>query len=90
MMIENETLLENLNKWFGYQSFRTGQRDSITSVLEGNHTLSVLPTGTGKSLIYQYCGYSLDGLVLVVSPLLSLMDNQVFQLNQSGEKRAAA
>lgn len=90
MMIENETLLENLNEWFGYQSFRTGQRDSITSVLEGNHTLSVLPTGTGKSLIYQYCGYSLDGLVLVVSPLLSLMDNQVFQLNQSGEKRAAA
>lgn len=89
-MIEDETLLKNLEKWFGYQSFRTGQRDSITSILKGKHTLSVLPTGTGKSLIYQYCGYSLDGLVLVVSPLLSLMDNQVLQLNQSGEKRAAA
>lgn len=89
-MTGNESLLSNLEKWFGYQSFRTGQRDSITSILEGKHTLSVLPTGIGKSLIYQYCGYSLDGLVLVVSPLLSLMDNQVLQLNQSGEKRAAA
>ncbi|MGP6146219.1 RecQ family ATP-dependent DNA helicase [Jeotgalibaca sp. A122] len=89
-MKENEYLLNQLKKWFAYDAFRPGQMESIQSILNGQHTLSVLPTGTGKSLIYQYCGYSIEGLVIIVSPLLSLMDNQVMQLNQAGEKRAAA
>lgn len=89
-MTEGNHLEQNLANWFGHASFRSGQKESIQSILAGKHTLSVLPTGTGKSLIYQFCGYSLDGMVIIVSPLLSLMDNQVLQMNQTGEKRVAA
>lgn len=79
-----------LKKYFNYEHFRTGQKEVITSVLEGNHTLAMLPTGTGKSLCYQLSGYILKGHVLIVSPLLSLMQDQVEQMKMNGEKSVVA
>lgn len=75
---------------FGYQTFKTGQKEVISSLLGGNHTIAMLPTGTGKSLCYQLPGYCLDGQILIISPLLSLMQDQVEQLMKFGEKRVIA
>lgn len=75
---------------FGYSTFRTGQKETIESLLSGHHTLAMLPTGTGKSLCYQLPAYLLPGSVLIVSPLLSLMQDQVEQLKMRGEKSVAA
>jgi len=85
MMLENY-----LTKYFQYSSFRPGQKEVISSVLDGFHTMAMLPTGTGKSLCYQLPGYLLPGQVLVVSPLLSLMQDQVEQMKMNGEKSVVA
>ncbi|MEW8972227.1 MAG: ATP-dependent DNA helicase RecQ [Mesobacillus sp.] len=79
-----------LKKYFGFEAFRSGQEETIQSVLENKHTITMLPTGTGKSLCYQLPGYLLDGHVLVISPLLSLMQDQVDQMMAMGEKRVIA
>src|SRR3954463_3298693 len=79
-----------LKKHFGYSTFRNGQKEVITSVLSGQHTLAMLPTGTGKSLCYQLPGYILSGQTLIISPLLSLMQDQVEQMKRLGEKRVVA
>lgn len=79
-----------LTERFGFDHFKTGQKEAIQALLKGKNVISVLPTGTGKSLIYQFTGYMLNGMVLIVSPLLSLMDNQVAQMRLAGEKRTAA
>ncbi|WP_338451762.1 ATP-dependent DNA helicase RecQ [Niallia oryzisoli] len=79
-----------LTHYFEYTSFRPGQKEVITSILDGFHTMAMLPTGTGKSLCYQLPGYLLDGHVLVISPLLSLMQDQVEQMKMNGEKRVVA
>ncbi|WML53923.1 ATP-dependent DNA helicase RecQ [Neobacillus sp. PS3-12] len=79
-----------LKKYFGYNSFKPGQKEVITSILEGNHTLAMLPTGTGKSLCYQLLGYIFEGAIIIVSPLLSLMQDQVEQMMSFGEKRVIA
>ncbi|OCA92724.1 RecQ family ATP-dependent DNA helicase [Pseudobacillus wudalianchiensis] len=84
------TMDQVLFKRFGYSAFRTGQRETIQSLLSGRHTLAMLPTGTGKSLCYQLPAYLLPGSVLIVSPLLSLMQDQVEQLKMRGEKQVAA
>ncbi|TFE03112.1 RecQ family ATP-dependent DNA helicase [Jeotgalibacillus salarius] len=75
---------------FGYRSFRTGQKEIIQSVLNRQDTIAMLPTGTGKSLCYQYPSYVNNERVLIISPLLSLMQDQVDQIKLRGEKRAAA
>lgn len=85
--LELETLLSSR---FGYNEFRSGQREVITDILQGNDVLAMMPTGTGKSLCYQFPGYVLNGAVVIVSPLLSLMEDQVEQLKRSGEKRVVA
>ncbi|MDZ5712039.1 RecQ family ATP-dependent DNA helicase [Jeotgalibacillus haloalkalitolerans] len=82
-----EALLE---KQFGYTSFRTGQKEIIQTVLNKQDTIAMLPTGTGKSLCYQYPSYVNNERVLIISPLLSLMQDQVDQIKLRGEKRAAA
>lgn len=80
--------LENiLEEKFGFDSFRPGQKEAIESVLNQKDTLVMLPTGTGKSLCYQLPAYLLKGVTLIVSPLLSLMQDQVEGLRLRGEKR---
>ncbi|RSD26462.1 RecQ family ATP-dependent DNA helicase [Mesobacillus subterraneus] len=79
-----------LNGFFKFDDFRPGQQETIESVLTESHTIAMLPTGTGKSLCYQLPGYLLDGAILVVSPLLSLMQDQVEQMMAMGEKRVIA
>jgi ATP-dependent DNA helicase RecQ len=78
-----------LQQYFGHQSFRAGQRDLVDAVLEGRDLLAVMPTGSGKSLGFQLPAVRLSGITLVVSPLISLMKDQVDQLQQRGIRAAA-
>lgn len=73
-------LEEKLKENFGYESFRQGQKQIIEQVLQGTDTLGILPTGAGKSICYQLPALLQDGVTLVVSPLISLMKDQVDQL----------
>lgn len=79
-----------LKKHFGYPSFRPGQKEVIEQLLNGRDTIALLPTGMGKSLCYQLPGYIFNMPVLIISPLLSLMQDQVDQMKQFGEKRVVA
>lgn len=79
-----DILLEKLKKYFGYDSFRQGQRELIENILEGRNVLGVLPTGGGKSICYQLPALMTDGLSLVISPLISLMKDQVDSLRENG------
>jgi ATP-dependent DNA helicase RecQ len=77
-----------LKKYWGYDSFRQGQQKAIRSVIEGKDTLVLFPTGGGKSLCYQVPSLMLDGLTVVLSPLVALMQDQVEQLNKAGIRAA--
>ncbi len=77
-----------LNRFFGYSSFRPGQETLIQAVLEGRDALGIMPTGAGKSLCYQVPGIVLPGLTLVISPLVSLMSDQVSALIDAGVRGA--
>lgn len=84
------TIKQVLLEKFGYDSFRPGQQEIIEAILEGNDVIGLLPTGMGKSLCYQLPAYMMNGPVLIISPLLSLMQDQVDQLKKFGEKRVVA
>ena len=79
-----EKITNNLKKYFGFDSFRKGQREIIEKILEGRDVLGVLPTGGGKSICYQLPALMKDGLTLVISPLISLMKDQVDALREDG------
>lgn len=73
----HEKLTEKLQEVFGFSTFRAGQEEIVSSVVEGRHTLAVMPTGAGKSLCYQLPACMFEGLTVVVSPLIALMKDQV-------------
>lgn len=78
MIIEATSLLQ---KHFGYDDFRNGQEELILNVLNGKRSMGIMPTGGGKSITYQIPSLMLRGITLVISPLISLMKDQVDELN---------
>ena len=81
MIVQEEEILKT---YFGYETFRPGQQDVINHVIHRNNTLAVMPTGGGKSLCYQIPGLSLTGTAIIISPLISLMKDQVDALTALG------
>ena len=75
---------EVLRTYFGFDSFRDGQEALIDSILDGRDVLGIMPTGAGKSICYQVSALCMEGITLVISPLISLMMDQVKALNQAG------
>lgn len=86
LLEDDKTALKVLNKYWGYASFRPMQEAVIQSVLEGKDTLAVMPTGGGKSITFQVPALMCQGVVLVISPLIALMKDQVDQLRRLGIK----
>src|SRR4051794_25462537 len=81
MLVKEEKILQT---YFGYETFRPGQEATIEHILQLKNTLAVMPTGGGKSLCYQIPGLSMDGTAIIISPLISLMKDQVDALNSYG------
>lgn len=79
-----------LKERFGFERFKVGQEEVIKDVVLKNDTIAILPTGSGKSLCYQLPAYVLKGAVLIVSPLVALMEDQVAIMKRNGEKRVIA
>jgi ATP-dependent DNA helicase RecQ len=77
-----------LKQWFGHDSFREGQEEIVDAILSGRDIMGIMPTGAGKSVCYQLPALMLSGITVVVSPLISLMKDQVTSLVQSGIKAA--
>ncbi len=80
----NMTLEEALKQYFGYSNFRKPQKEIIEHVLDGKHVLAIMPTGSGKSILYQLPALLLPDLTLVISPLIALMKDQVDALQSKG------
>ena len=82
------TKAETLEHYFGYKTFREGQETIIDRLLSGNDAVGIMPTGAGKSICYQVPALMMEGITLVISPLISLMKDQVSALVQSGVSAA--
>lgn len=88
--MDKTALTAVLKEKFGFDSFKPGQAEVLEALTAGKNTLAMLPTGGGKSLIYQMMGNMRNGLVIIVTPLLSLMQDQVARLNYAGEPKVVA
>ena len=86
---KREQLREKLHRHFGFRRFREGQVEAVQSAMQGNDTLVVMPTGSGKSLCFQLPALELEGTTVVVSPLISLMKDQADHLQERGIEVAA-
>lgn len=89
-MHKQSTLEDQLKRYFNYASFRAGQKEIIRDIIDGKDVLGILPTGSGKSICYQLPAMLLDGVTIVVSPLISLMIDQVKQLKAINFKAVVA
>ncbi len=83
-----EYIYSILKKYYGYDSFKSGQEPVIKSIVSGRDALAVMPTGAGKSICYQVPALAFSGITIVISPLISLMKDQVMALNQMGVRAA--
>ncbi|MDG1234850.1 MAG: RecQ family ATP-dependent DNA helicase, partial [Amylibacter sp.] len=84
MVSNQDSPLTLLSQVFGHAEFRSGQRDVVDTVIAGENTLAIMPTGGGKSLCFQLPALCIDGLTVVISPLIALMRDQVRALNAFG------
>ncbi len=83
-----EYIYSILKKYFGYSTFKEGQEEIVKEILSGKDVLAVMPTGAGKSMCYQVPALAFSGITIVISPLISLMKDQVTALNQMGVRAA--
>jgi ATP-dependent DNA helicase RecQ len=84
MAKKKNRILETAQKNFGFEKLRPGQEEAITALLKKQDTLVVMPTGSGKSAIYQIAGLMIKGATLVISPLIALQKDQVDSINEQG------
>lgn len=84
----NNKALEILNRYYGYSSFRKGQEPIINEIINRNDVVAIMPTGGGKSICYQVPAMILSGITVVISPLISLMKDQVDAINEIGIESA--
>ena len=88
MLMEQKDIFDVLKEYFGYDSFRAGQEELVDALLSGRDVVGIMPTGAGKSLCYQVPALMKGGVTLVISPLISLMKDQVSALIQQGVRAA--
>ena len=81
---------KNLKDFFGFKKFKGNQEAAIKSIISGNDTFVIMPTGGGKSLCYQLPAITMEGVAIIISPLIALMKNQVDSIRSYGENKDIA
>ena len=89
MKVAKKSAKDSLKEFFGFDSFKGDQEKIVNSVIKGDDTFVIMPTGGGKSLCYQLPALMLPGVTIIISPLIALMKNQVDQLRSFGTENIA-